>query len=465
MYRTVCASLVVLMLLLLGCAKPQPAKVYVIRPIQKVPEAKAEEPKKEEVDEPFTQIWKSDDIGYVGGIVVADVDNDGTNEIVVSTTTGGSNGYIYIFDTMTHELEWKSSNINRVGALKIDDLNGDGRKEIIAKVTTTPTGTDQIGARYGYIYIFDGINHEQKWKSDNIGGRGGYLEVADLNGNGVKEIIADSAHYYSARIHGHVYVFDGGSFTQKWKSEDINQPGKITLGDVDDDGVKEIITGNMVNDATPNIYPGYIYVFSGADFSLEWKSPDIGISQSNIHDIDGDGKTELITSVLKYGAGHPSEASGGYIYVFDGKTYKQEWKSPNIYRPFVKVDDIDNDGTKEIIARTYMLGKNTGYIQVFDGKTYKQEWKSDDIGSSSAIEIDDIDNDGVKEILTGNRDSFFIFNGITHAKEWETKNIASGVFVDIDNDGWKELIARIVTQPYHGYLSIWEPNIPAPKPD
>ena len=172
----------------------------------------------------------------------------------------------------------------------------------------------------------------------------------------------------------------------------------------------------MVNDATPNIYPGYIYVFSGADFSLEWKSPDIGISQSNIHDIDGDGKTELITSVLKYGAGHPSEASGGYIYVFDGKTYKQEWKS-------------------------------------------------DDIGSSSAIEIDDIDNDGVKEILTGNRDSFFIFNGITHAKEWETKNIASGVFVDIDNDGWKELIARIVTQPYHGYLSIWEPNIPAPKPD
>lgn len=61
---------------------------------------------------PFSQTWKSEDIGYVQSIVVDDLDGDGTNEIIVGTCTDYESnthyiwhGYIYIFNAITHELE------------------------------------------------------------------------------------------------------------------------------------------------------------------------------------------------------------------------------------------------------------------------------------------------------------------------------------------------------------------------
>ena len=425
-------------------------------------------PSKEKQNVSFTQIWKSEDIGQVQCIVVDDIDADGTNEIVVGTTSDiGSDdiwhGYIYIFNAITYELEWKSNDIGYVKKLNITDLNNDGRKEIVAQVLYK--GYKYLGNRYGYIYVFDGVTHEQKWRSSNIGGRGGDLVVADLDGDGVKEIVTGAAHYYTCTIHGHVYVFDGANFTQKWKSADINEPFSITIDDLDDDGVKEIIIGTEVTDCTGGAYRGYIYIFNGLNFSQEWRSADIGIPSSFvINDVDDDGIKELITGVMS-----TFTTDQGHIYVFDGKTHVQEWKSTNIYYPIgLKVLDIDEDGTKEIIART---GKSheghTGHIYVLDGKTHAQEWKSDNLGVAYDLEVDDLDNDGTNEILTRIRDtlngSLCTFNGITHEKEWQSNDIGTGALsgtgalavADMDNNGWMEIIAGGSTEAYHGYLYIF----------
>ena len=418
-----------------------------------------------------TLVWKSSDIGYVcylSSRVVDDVDADGTNEIVVGTITGlGSDkiwhGHIYIFNALTHELEWKSDDIGYVRKLTVTDLNSDGKKEIIASVWYKGYGT---GNHYGYIYVFDGVTHEQKWKSDNVGGQTVDLAVVDLDNDGVKEIITGAAHYYSCTIHGHVYVFDGASFSQKWKSNDINRPHRIMIDDLDDDGIKEIIVGTMITDCAGGAYRGYIYIFNGLDFSQEWRSADIGIPSSFvINDVDDDGVKELIAGVKS-----TLTTDQGHIYVFDGKTLAQEWKSSNIYYPVgLKVLDIDEDGTKEIIART---GKghegHTGHIYVFDGKTHDQEWKSDNLGAAYDIEVEDIDNDGTKEILTKVKNTspgyLCIFNGVTHEEEWQSNDIGIGTstVADIDNDEIMEIIAGGGTSSdlplpiiYHGYLYLY----------
>ena len=418
-----------------------------------------------------TLVWKSSDIGYVcylSSRVVDDVDADGTNEIVVGTITGlGSDkiwhGHIYIFNALTHELEWKSDDIGYVRKLTVTDLNSDGKKEIIASVWYKGYGT---GNHYGYIYVFDGVTHEQKWKSDNVGGQTVDLAVVDLDNDGVKEIITGAAHYYSCTIHGHVYVFDGASFSQKWKSNDINRPHRIMIDDLDDDGIKEIIVGTMITDCAGGAYRGYIYIFNGLDFSQEWRSADIGIPSSFvINDEDDDGVKELIAGVKS-----TLTTDQGHIYVFDGKTHAQEWKSTNIYYPVgLTVRDIDEDGTKEIIART---GKghegHTGHIYVFDGKTHAQEWKSDNLGAAYDLEVEDIDNDGTKEIQTRVKNTspgyLCIFNGVTHEEEWQSNDIGIGTstVADIDNDEIMEIIAGGGTSSdlplpiiYHGYLYLY----------
>ena len=414
-----------------------------------------------------TLMWYSSDIGYVRSIVVDDPDEDGTNEIVVGTLTGkGSNdiwhGYIYIFDALTHDLEWNSSDIGYVRKLKVADLNGDGKKDIIASVWYKGYGT---GNHYGYIYVFDGLTHEQKWKSDNIGGQTIDLAIVDLDDDGVKEIITGGAHYYSCTIHGHVYVFNGSDFSQKWKSSDINRPHGIIIDDLDDDGVKEIIVGTMITDCAGGAYRGYIYVFNGLDFSQEWRSADIGIPSSFVvNDVDGDGIKELITGVKS-----TLTTDNGHIYVFDGKTHAQEWKSPNINYPVgLEVIDVDKDGTKEIITRTGMGHEgHTGHIYVFDGKSHDQEWKSDNIGVAYDLEVDDLDNDGTNEILTRIRNtsngSLCTFNGITHKKEWQSSDIGTGTstVADMDNNGWMEILAGGSTEAYQGYLYIFGVSVPS----
>ncbi|MDI6810125.1 MAG: hypothetical protein QMD80_00335, partial [archaeon] len=425
-------------------------------------------------EEEWNKLWNSSDIGYVHSIAVDDVDGDGINEIVVGTCTGFESniehGYIYIFNALTHELEWQSDDIGRVEKIAVADLDGDGGKEIIAKTLHSMSAV--IGDRYGYVYVYSALTHEQLWKSNNIG-EGGDLIVDDLDGDGVKEIIAGGMYYYSCTRKGHVYVFDGATFTQKWKSADINSLNMIVVADIDDDDVKEIVFGHCITDCAYAsgeggwYYPGHIYVFNGINFTQEWKSADIGSPQSIVvNDVDDDGVKELIAGVARTSEPN-SEPDRGYIYVFDGRTHAQDWKTSNVNYPLVEVTDIDIDGTKEIIARTYtghagLTGIYVGYIYVFDGKTHSQEWKSDNLGIAGGLEIEDIDNDGTKEILTraGNASkniSLLIFNGITHEKEWQSEDIGGGALAvaDINNDGWKEILAGGSTEAYHGYLYIF----------
>jgi len=261
-------------------------------------------------DASFTQLWASADIGYVHGIVVEDVDNDGTNEIVVGTNTGlASNtwhGYIYMYNAITHVLEWQSSDLGSVAAVTVTDLEGDGSKEIVAKVNHSMSAV--IGDRYGYVYVFDGASHAQIWQSANIG-EGEALCVADSDGDGVKEIIVGGMYYYSCTRNGHVYVFDGSTFAQQWKSAEINSVDSIVVADTDDDGQQEIIVGNRVTDCASSseeggfYYPGYLYVFDGTNFNQEWQSAEIGAPYGNcliIDDVDNDGVKEIIAGVHRH---------------------------------------------------------------------------------------------------------------------------------------------------------------------
>ena len=437
----------------------------------------------------FTQLWKSADIGEVQCIATSDVDGDGTNEIVVGTYTGSASnvyhGYIYVFNAVTHAVEWQSADLGSVGFLNVSDVDNDGTKEIIA--ATSDHNSDVIGDRYGYVYVFNGTTHEQKWKSDNIGGPGA-MTIADLDGNGVKEIVVGAMYYYSCERDGNIYVFDGVSKSLKWKSGNVNSPGQAVIDDVDSDGVNEIVFSYCVTDCANSgseggwYYPGYIQIVNGSDFSQKWMSGDIGSTQSIlINDVDNDGTKEIIAGVARTSEPN-SECDRGYIYVFDGKTHAQEWKSANVNdASSLVVDDIDVDGTKEIIARTckghYSFPEvaDEGHVYVFDGKTHLQEWVSTDIHgcSGSCLGIIDIDGDGAKEILTKVRSSpgyygyLCTFDSTTYVQDGQGDEIGSGglILADIDNNGAKEILTAGNLGEYHGYLYIFNTSAtPTPTP-
>jgi hypothetical protein len=111
--------------------------------------------------------------------------------------------------------------------------------------------------------------------------------------------------------------------------------------------------------------------------------------------VDDDGEKEIIAGIRRT----TSPSYRGFIYVFNGKTFAQEWKSAEISGPTkLLIADSDNDNTKEIITITWQSG-----FFVFDGKTHIEEWNGQAGGVERYeydIEVGDLDNDDTKEILT-----------------------------------------------------------------
>ena len=116
---------------------------------------------------------------------------------------------------------------------------------------------------------------------------------------------------------------------------------------------------------------------------------------------------------------------------------------------FVHVDDLDNDGFKEVIAaasKETMIG-GSGWIYVFDREgnmTWKLTGKYDLPGPISSILIDDLNNDGKKEIIVGIFSYVHVLDS-DGIEEWKSRTdyrckVISLFVDDLDNDGSKELI-------------------------
>ncbi len=116
-----------------------------------------------------------------------------------------------------------------------------------------------------------------------------------------------------------------------------------------------------------------------------------------IEDVDGDSKPEIITA-----------HSGGYVSVYNNNGYfKAGWPqrpTKNELRGLV-VNDIDRDGTAEIIVTGATYGKTNTWVFEHNG-VLRPGWPQLNGGSGSAYGIfndnawvDDLDNDGLSEIV------------------------------------------------------------------
>jgi hypothetical protein len=111
--------------------------------------------------------WKSPDYGPKPyGLAVGDVDNDGVMEII----SGNQAGIVRVINGISHEVEWKSDILGSDAlGVELFDVNQDGTPDIIVGVGGY-RGKSGYSSSYsqGYIYIFDGITHSLLWKVGEI---------------------------------------------------------------------------------------------------------------------------------------------------------------------------------------------------------------------------------------------------------------------------------------------------------
>lgn len=204
--------------------------------------------------------------------------------------------------------------------------------------------------------------------------------VGDVTGDGVPDIVFTSAYYTYYNDVGLVIVLDGATgeqlqmFEAAGEKDYISASAGVALGDLDGDGIVEIVTftygGSLVAFQADGTELWVSEVNEDYDFTL-WSAPALG-------DIDGDGQMEILAGRSIYNSSGelvvqgPEEAWGGIL--FSGI-----------------IADLDANGTAEAIVG----------CQAFDIEG-ELIWSSCDETGDGNNAVGDFDGDGKGEVVIAN---------------------------------------------------------------
>ncbi len=277
-----------------------------------------------------------------GGPSIADLDEDGTPEIVIGASVFGHDG----------ALEWRAeeaTSLDRVGE-GINWPNGDASR-------TTYTGTLSVAADLdggGTQEVVTGITAYQSdgsvlWEASDTWGGGeplpdGFPAVGDFDGDAAPEVVVSA--------NGTVRVHDGASGEVVWGPVEITDgdgttgEGRIgppTVADFNGDDVPEVGVAGAnqyvtleVDLATPDVS------FSQAKmWSKQTQDESSNMTGSSVFDFEGDGRAEVV---------YNDEL---HLRIFDGETGQVLFEESNTSFTGLEypiIADVDGDGAAEIVV-------------------------------------------------------------------------------------------------------------------
>jgi hypothetical protein len=329
--------------------------------------------------------------GSIHSIYAGDSDGDGLNEIVTGGYTaniasGCSTLKIWSYDGEALVLKGscESEGIS-FSSIFVNDVDKDGAPEIL---TAGSEYNDIQSSAQLCIWQWDGSSLDLKKTVEWCTMNESYaysVYAYDLNGDGETEIITGGYDNGLTNSSGQLRIWhwNGEELTleanEEWRMVEgvygVTISGStmgntvvnnLKVGDVDEDGTPEIVTGGWTYDGEKFNAQLRIWNWNGHTLILEksheWITEDITeIKAIAIDDVDDDGHVDIVTSGLTsvYGSFNNTEATPDAaqlrVWSWNGKslTLKQnrDWTvGDGVVAWNVATGDVDEDGTVEIVT-------------------------------------------------------------------------------------------------------------------
>lgn len=257
--------------------------------------------------------------------IIADADNDGLNEIVIVNDMRVEIYRITFVAPNTYNFDdqlWYSPNFeNIIWSVDVGDANSDGENEVVLAMS-------DFGIAIVYKYL--GNNSWGKEETEpscfpdlpcNIN----YAKVRDTDNDGLNEIVGGGSSGFL-----NIWEYRDGLYENDFPGDNPNPLDYlegfilgVDVGDIDGDFQNEVILGTSSADANSGRI--FVYKYNGDSYVKQEPPLDCnGVAQLSVGDIDNDGLDEIIAAshgitIFEYVNGVLTEkfncAYGGYLEI------------------------------------------------------------------------------------------------------------------------------------------------------
>jgi len=288
-----------------------------------------------------------------------------------------------------------------VSSAAVGDLDNDGDLDV---VTGSRTGEDYevIAWRNG------GTPFSSAWTQSDVGASTDVVRsvaVGDLDNDGYLDIVTGSGsdENFEVIVWQNDGVPFGGTWTQRDVGASVDDVYSVAVGDLDNDGDLDIVSGSGLAEN----YEVIAWENDGTPFDDAWTLHDVGTTSTDdvysvaVGDLDHDGDLDIVSGSL-----------WGDVIAWqnDGAPFDGTWTPCNVGASTdnvwsVAVGDLDNDGDLDIVSGS---GSGEDYEVIAwgnDGTPFSGTWPQNDVGASTddvnSVAVGDLDNDGCLDIVSG----------------------------------------------------------------
>jgi len=310
--------------------------------------------------------WQVETVGRVphpAHAEVADLDNDGRKDIIVANL-----GSAHALDHVLGSVEWLRQraeggferiplmqDLGRVSDVQPADLDGDGDVDlIVAEFGWRTTGKlfwleNSADPQQGHRFLEHPL--------DGLRGAS-HVDVADLDGDGLLEIIA-----LFSQQHERVKVYRN-RLPGRFEALDIHQAPHPAWGysgmqcvDMDQDGDMDILltNGDTFDDLLLKPFHGIQWLEQRPDF--QFVIHDVAVLpaayRAEAADLDGDGDRDIVACTFAEGPGARSGAYESLVWweqVSADRWQRHTLESTVLNHPTLTLGDIDADGDLDVLV-------------------------------------------------------------------------------------------------------------------
>ncbi len=310
----------------------------------------------------------------------------------------------------------------------VGDVNADGYDDFLVGAEAADPGGK---ANAGSAVIYSGLDGSvlQRFDGSSNGDRLGtaVAGVGDIDGDGADDVVigAPEADPNGLSAAGTAVVFSGatGALLFRFDGAAANdQLGNAVAGagDVDDDGVPDILVGAYLADPGGVSLAGSAFVYSGATglelyrFDGTSLGDTFGGAVAGVGDLDADGHDEVLIGAHNADPNGRLSAGSAFVYSgFDGsEMFRFDGGNPDDWLGIAvgSAGDVDQDGTPDLVVGAESASPSTvfkaGSAFVYSGATGLQLYQFDgDVANAflgSAVDgAGDVDGDGYPDLLIG----------------------------------------------------------------